>query len=73
MSNSDEVAAAGEGDSPASALSDDQMQRLQCALRIRDRSGCGYPPLRRPTGRGITATVVSVSRSSSGTRPDSAG
>ena len=26
------------------ALSGDQMQRLPCALRVRDLSGCGHPP-----------------------------
>jgi hypothetical protein len=40
------------------ALSGDQMQRLPCALRVRDLSGCGHPPWRRPTGRGVTAAVV---------------
>jgi hypothetical protein len=40
------------------ALSGDQMQRLPCALRVRDLSGCGHPPWRRPTGRGVTAAVL---------------
>lgn len=40
------------------ALSGDQMQRLPCALRVRDLSGCGHPPWRRLTGRGVTAAVL---------------